>query len=122
MSIEKANFVRFSGNELYIEFAANNKYNQATWEKPENAKVLQEILRPALGRDAAIVVSVSGLQIGTQQSPEELQKKQERDELWRTAEADPLVQEVLKVFRGKILDVIVDETVEETEELQQKAG
>ena len=121
LSIEKANFVKNGGNELLIEFAANHKHHQITWEKPENVKTLQSVCLELFGRELPVTVSVSGLSVEAQLSPEETMKKREKDEFWKMAEEDSAVQAFLDVFRGKILDVY---KVEETDEnqLQEKAG
>lgn len=121
LSIEKANFVKNNGNELLIEFAANHKHNQLTWEKPENVKTLQSVCLEIFGRELPLTVSVSGLAVEAQLSPEETQKKREKEELWKMAEEDPGVQAFLEVFRGKILDVYKIEEPEENQ-LQEKAG
>ncbi|HEX8266304.1 MAG TPA: DNA polymerase III subunit gamma/tau [Pyrinomonadaceae bacterium] len=121
LSIEKANFVKNDGSELLIEFAANQKHHQITWEKPENVKTLQGVCLELFGRELPVAVSVSGLSIEAQLSPEETLKKREKGELWKLAEEDPGVQAFLEVFRGKILDVYKVEEPDENQ-LQEKAG
>jgi hypothetical protein len=53
--------------------------------------------------------------VEAQLSPEERQKRREKEELWKMAEEDPNVQAFMAVFRGKIIDVY---TVDESEENQ----
>lgn len=107
ISIEKANSVVVAGDELKIEYALNQKQYQATWQKPENARFLEEICLELIGRKLAIAVTVNGLNeiAAAPQSLEEKQHEREKDELWKIAEADPTVQQVLKIFRGKIIEV-----------------
>lgn len=107
ISIDKADKVEIIGNELQIEYAASQKQYQATWQKAENARLLEEICVELAGRKLAINVNVNGLtETRTAQlSPEEEQKQREKDELWRMAEADSAVQAVIKTFRAKIVDV-----------------
>jgi len=121
LSIEKANFVKNGGSELLIEFAANHKHHQITWEKPENVKTLQSVCLELFGRELPVAVSVSGLSVEAQLSPEETLKKREKGELWKMAEEDPGVQAFLEVFRGKILDVYKVEESDQNQ-LQEKAG
>lgn len=121
LSIEKANFVKNSGNELLIEFAANHKHHQITWEKPENVKTLQSACAELFGRELQVTVSVSGLSNEAQLSPEATQQKREKDEIWKMAEDDPGVKAFMEVFRGKILDVYKVEEPEENQ-LQEKAS
>ncbi|MDQ4123048.1 MAG: DNA polymerase III subunit gamma/tau [Acidobacteriota bacterium] len=121
LSIEKANFVKNAGNELLIEFAANHKHHQITWEKPENVKTLQSVCLEILGRELPVTVSVSGLSVEAQLSPEETEQKREKEKLWKMAEEDPGVKAFLEVFRGKILDVYKIEEPDENQ-LQEKAG
>ncbi len=106
ISIEKANSVRVAGNDLRIEYAVNQKQYQATWQKSENTKFLEEICVELIGRKLNLDVSVTGLaETAAPQSFEEKQFQSEKNELWKLAEADPTVQQVLKIFRGKIIDV-----------------
>ena len=114
ISLEKANFVKISGNKLLLEFAANNKQYQTTWESAENAKILGEICQELFGRKLEIVAELTGQAQHKQASAEEAAKQTEKDELWKLAEADPTVQTILKTFRGKILAV---RRLEETEEM-----
>jgi DNA polymerase-3 subunit gamma/tau len=121
LSIEKANFVKNGGSELLIEFASNHKHHQITWEKPENVKTLQSVCLELFGRELPVTVSISGLTVEAQLSPEEMLQKSEKDELWKMAEEDAGVQAFMEVFRGKILDVYKVEEPEENQ-LQEKAG
>lgn len=105
ISLDKANFVKISGNQLKIEFGANNKQYHATWESPDNIKILQEICQELFGRKLEIVAELSGQQQQVQLSAEQQQEQTEKDEMWRVAEADPTVQMILKTFRGKIINV-----------------
>lgn len=109
ISIDKASAVKINGNVLNIEYSPNQKQYQATWQKPENARILNEICVELAGRKLEIAVEVGGSSETKTQtaqvSPEEQQKQREKAELWRIAEADPTVQQVLKTFRGKIIDV-----------------
>lgn len=107
ISIEKANRVRVAGNDLHIEYAVSQKQYQATWQKSENTKFLEEICVELIGRKLNLNVTVTGLtEAAAPQSSEEKQQQSEKNELWKLAEADPTVQQVLKIFRGKIIDVL----------------
>ncbi|MEP6923936.1 MAG: DNA polymerase III subunit gamma/tau [Pyrinomonadaceae bacterium] len=110
ISLEKANFVKISGNKLLLEFAANNKQYQATWESPENAKILGEICQELFGHKLEIVAELTGQAQEKQVTAEEAAKQNEKDELWKLAEADPTVQIILKTFRGKIIEVWREES------------
>lgn len=112
ISLDKANFVKISGNQLKIEFGANNKQYHATWESADNIRILQEICRELFGRKLEIVAELSGQQQTPQLSAQERQEQTEKDEMWRIAEADPTVQMILKTFRGKIVKVWHEEQPE----------
>jgi hypothetical protein len=115
ISLEKANFVKISGNKLLLEFAANNKQYQATWESVENAKTLGEICLELFGRKLEIVAELTGQAKQKQVTEEESAKQNEKDDLWKLAESDPTVQTILKTFRGKIIEVWREEEAEKLE-------
>lgn len=119
IAVEKANFVKVNGNLLEIEFAANNAYNQGIIEKPENAKLIQEMCYELTGKTFVINVSVSGATTEKQLSPAELEKKQQKEELWKKAENHPGIKTILDVFRGRILEIVPIENAEESN-LQEK--
>jgi DNA polymerase III subunit gamma/tau len=119
IALEKANSVRADGNVLEIEFSVNHKHNAGIVEKPENSKLIQEICRELTEQQFVVNVSISGSASEQQLSPEEAAEKRKKEELWKLAEADPAVQAALRVFRGKIIDVI---PVDETENVQDAAA
>lgn len=110
IALEKANFVCINGNQLKIEYAANNKQYHATWETPENAKILKELCLALFDRRIEIAAELTGQTKERELSSEDAAKEREKDELWKLAEADPTVQTVLRVFRGKIVDVWRNQT------------
>ena len=105
ISLEKADKVQLSNNRLKLEFAADNKQYHATWETVENQKLLRETCRQLFGRAVEIVSELTGQPQAAKLSPTETAERAEKNELWKIAEADPTVQQILKTFRGKIVEV-----------------
>ena len=116
ISLEKATSAKISGNQLRLEFALNNKQYHATWESGENLKMLQEICQQLFGQSFEIANELTGSANIIELSPEEARKQKEKDALWQIAEADPIVQTILKTFRGKIIDVCREENPAEKQE------
>ena len=105
ISLEKADKVQLSNNRLKLEFAADNKQYHATWETVENQKLLRETCRQLFGRAVEIVSELTGQPQAAKLSPTETAERAEKNELWKIAEADPTVQQILKTFRGRIVEV-----------------
>lgn len=98
-------------NELCIEFAADSRHLRDTLMKTENVRLLQEACREALGRDTGVKISVAGASKEQTAASSEVEDRalREKRRLRELAEKDPTVQQVLKTFRGEIVDILMDE-------------
>lgn len=93
-------------NELCVEFAPEGKSMRDTLAKSDNVKVLREVCKEVSGRD----VGVRFVILDPQASDDPAVSKQdterrEKQSLRETAEKDPVVQQMLRTFRGEIVDV-----------------
>lgn len=89
---------------IYLEFTEENAHWKERWERPEHTAILREIGKESNGRDWKITVQITGHEEKIL-SPEEKAERLAKEELWKKAEANPLVQDVLRIFRGEIVDV-----------------
>jgi DNA polymerase-3 subunit gamma/tau len=110
MALEGAAKASLEGNELCLEFAPDTRHLRDTLAKSDNVRILREVCKQVAGRDLGVrfVISESGdVASATPAGPpskEELERREKQD-LREQAEKDPTVQQMLKTFRGEIVDV-----------------
>ncbi len=107
IAIEGARKAVIEGDELYLEFAPEEKHLRDNLAKPESVKLLREIAREVTGRDMGmrIVIKEKGENGSNEPSSKLEADRLEKQHLREIAEQDPLVQKVLRTFRGEIVDV-----------------
>jgi DNA polymerase-3 subunit gamma/tau len=109
MAVEGARNATLEGNELCLEFAPETRHFRDTLAKSDNVKILREVCKEISGRDLGVrfVISdpeASGAAADAPPSKEEVERR-EKQSLREQAEKDPTVQQMLKTFRGEIVDV-----------------
>jgi hypothetical protein len=99
------------GNELCLEFAPDTRNFRDTLAKSDNVKILREVCKEVTGRDLGVrfVISDPEAEAGAASadappSKEEVERR-EKKSMREQAEKDPTVQQMLKTFRGEIVDV-----------------
>lgn len=108
-ALEGARNASLAGNELCLEFAPDTRHLRDTLAKSENVKILREVCKEITSRDLGVrfVVADSGA-ADVPVSKEESERREQlldKQRLRETAEQDPTVQEMLRTFRGEIVDV-----------------
>jgi DNA polymerase-3 subunit gamma/tau len=99
------------GNELSLEFAPETRHFRDTLAKSDNVKVLREVCKEITGRDLGVRFLIIDPQANTASvagdAPPSKEETERRDKqsLREQAEKDPTVQQMLKTFRGEIVDV-----------------
>jgi hypothetical protein len=88
--LEGACKASLEGDQFYLEFAPEDRHLRDTLAKADNVRVLREVLRELTGRDIGIRIDLA-----------------DRDNrgLRKLAAEDPMVQKLLRTFRGEITDV-----------------
>jgi hypothetical protein len=106
IALEGARVARIEGDELYVEFAPEDKHLRDTLAKGEDVKVIREACLEVIGRELGVRIAVKDV-IANESMPlsQEEEEQREKQSLRATAEQHPLVQEVLRKFRGEIIDV-----------------
>jgi DNA polymerase-3 subunit gamma/tau len=106
-------------DEFRVEFVPEAKHLRDSLAKPDSVKMLREVCRALLGRDIGVRINVSepGEIVRSNESDEskweardkllspKLETEREKLRLREIAEQHPLVQQVLRTFRGEIIDV-----------------
>jgi DNA polymerase-3 subunit gamma/tau len=90
--------------ELFIEFAPDARHFRDTLARAENVKLLREACQEVTGKvmgERIAIKDVDATAPPTKEDEERLEKKSLREGV----EGNPIVQEMLKTFRGEIVDV-----------------
>jgi len=104
-ALEGASRVAIEGNELFIEFAPADKHLRDTLAKSDNMKMLREVCKEITGNDLGVRFVITDGQAADAPVSKEEAERREQQELRARAEKDPLVQQMLRTFRGEIVDV-----------------
>jgi hypothetical protein len=106
-----ARHASLEGNELCLEFAPDARHLRDTLAKSENVKILREVCKEITARDLGVRFVIADGEAGVSGAPisrEETERREqqlEKQNLRETAEKDPVVQQMLRTFRGEIVDV-----------------
>jgi len=104
-ALEGASRADVESNELFIEFAPADRHLRDTLAKSDNIKILREVCKEITGNDLGVrFVIADGQSADAPVSKEETERREKQD-LRARAENDPMVQQVLRTFRGEIVDV-----------------
>jgi DNA polymerase-3 subunit gamma/tau len=91
--------------ELSLEFAPEARHFRDTLSKPENAKYVRDACREVTGGETGFRIAVKDAHAeGEPLNPED-EARLEKQRLREMAENSPVVQQMLKTFRGEIIDV-----------------
>ena len=103
--LEAARQTAFQDGELYIEFATDARHFRDTLTKTENIKILRDTCQEVTGKEMGVRVVVKDSEAEAPPSTKEDEERIEKQRLRETAENSPIVQQMLKTFRGEIVDV-----------------
>ena len=110
-ALDAAREAGIEGNELCLEFAPETRHFRDTLAKSDNVKILREVCKEITGRDLGVRFVVNDPEASTASAapdaPPSKEESERRDKqsLREQAEKDPTVQQMLKTFRGEIVDV-----------------
>jgi DNA polymerase-3 subunit gamma/tau len=111
-ALEGARNARLEGNELCLEFAPDARHLRDTLSKSENVKILREVCKEITARDLGVRFMIADGAAGeasrapiSREDAERREQQLEQQRLRETAEKDPVVQQMLRTFRGEIVDV-----------------
>jgi DNA polymerase III subunit gamma/tau len=108
-ALEGARSASLQDGELYVEFAPETRHLRDTLARSDNIKILREVCFEVAQRDCGVHIVIKDLaaaatptEAGTSKEDEERLEKQR---LRKSAEENPVVQQMLRTFRGEIVDV-----------------
>ena len=103
--LESAQSLLLDEGELHVEFSPESRHFRDTLAKPENIKILREACQEVTGQETGVRIAVKDPEAQNQALSAEDEERLARQNLRATAESNPMVQEMLRKFRGEIVDV-----------------
>ena len=104
-ALEAAHATVLEQNELCIEFAPDTRHFRDTLSKPENVKFIREACFQVTGNEIGIRIIVKDPKADGEPLSREDEERLEKQRLRQMAENSPVVQQMLKTFRGEIVDM-----------------
>lgn len=105
-AMEGARTASLLDRELYVEFAPEARHLRDTLAKSDNIKILREVCYEVTKQDCGVRIVIKDL---TAPADAEISKEDEelrdKQRLRKSAEENPVVQQMLRTFRGEIVDV-----------------
>ena len=102
-ALDGAQSVFLAGDELCAEFAPEAKHLRETFDKA-NSKILQDLCKEVLGREISLRFVIKTADEEGPLSPED-EDRRDQQRLRQAAEEHPAVQQLLRTFRGEIVEV-----------------
>lgn len=104
-ALEGARLTRVEESELYIEFAPTAKHLRDSLAKSDNVKIIREACIEVIGRELGVRFVIKDETNDAAPLSKDEAERREQQQLRETAEQDPFVQQMLRTFRGDIVDV-----------------
>jgi DNA polymerase-3 subunit gamma/tau len=104
-ALEAAQATVFQEGELCIEFAPAARHFRETLSRADNNKFVRDACREVTGRDMGVRIVVKDPAAEGEPLSREDEERLEKQRLREVAESNPVVQTMLKTFRGEIVDV-----------------
>jgi hypothetical protein len=104
-ALEAAQSTVFEESEFCIEFAPEMRHLRDTLAKPDNNKFVRDACREVTGREMGIRIVVKDPAAEGEPLSRDDEERLEKQRLREMAEGSPIVQQMLKTFRGEIVDV-----------------
>jgi DNA polymerase III subunit gamma/tau len=103
--LESANSTTLESGELYVEFTPETRHFRDTLTRAENIKLLRDVCQEVTGQETGIRINVKDPKNDNQPLSREEEEKLAKQNLRASAERHPMVQEMLRKFRGELVDV-----------------
>jgi DNA polymerase-3 subunit gamma/tau len=104
-ALEAAQATVFEESELCIEFAPAARHFRETLLRADNNKVVRDACREVTGREMGVRIAVKDPSAEGASLSRDDEERIEKQRLREMAESNPVVQTMLKTFRGEIVDV-----------------
>jgi len=104
-ALDAAQSTVFEENELVIEFAPEARHYRDTLSRADNNKFVRDACREVTGREMGVRILVKDPTAEGEPLSRADEERLEKQRLREMAEGSPIVQQMLKTFRGEIVDV-----------------
>jgi len=104
-ALDGASRAEIEGNELCIEFAPESRCHRDTLARADNVKILREVCKEITSQDLGVRFVIKDQEADSGPISQEEEARRDVQRLRETAEKDPTVQQILRTFRGEIVDV-----------------
>jgi DNA polymerase-3 subunit gamma/tau len=103
--LESATTATLESGELYVEFTPEARHFRDTLTRPENIKLLRDACQQVTGQETGVRINVKDPKDDSEPLGREEEEKLARQTLRASAENNPMVQEMLRKFRGELVEV-----------------
>ena len=103
--LEAAHAASIEDGELFVEFAPESRHFRDTLTKQENIKILREVCHEVTGKEMGVRIAVKDSQENSGPATREDNERSEKKRLREAVESNPIVQELMRTFRGELVDV-----------------
>jgi DNA polymerase-3 subunit gamma/tau len=104
--LDSAQLMTLADGEFYVEFSPEARHFRDTLARLENIKLLREACLEVTGQETGVRIAVKDSKDQDDQPrSREDEERVEKQNLRTSVESNPIVQEMLKIFRGEIVDV-----------------
>jgi hypothetical protein len=105
-ALDAAQVAILEDTELRVEFAPDARLHRDMLSKLENVKFIQEACRDVTGKEIGVRILITNPKTDGGEPPSrEEEERRAKQRLREVAENSPIVQQMLKTFRGEIVDV-----------------
>jgi DNA polymerase III subunit gamma/tau len=104
-ALDSAQVTVLEEGEFYVEFAPDARHFRDTLSRLENIKIVQDACRQVAGREIGVRISIKDPAAEGEPLSREDEARLEKQRLREMAENSPIVQQMLKTFRGEIVEV-----------------
>ena len=104
-ALDAAQTTVLEDGELRVEFAPELRVQRDTLSRPDNVKLLRDACREVTGTEIGVRITVKDPSAKGEPLSREDEQRLEKQRLREMAESSPIVQQMLKTFRGEIVDV-----------------
>ena len=104
-ALDAAQVAVLEDTELRVEFAPDARLHRDMLSKLENVKFIQDACREVTNKEIGVRILISNPKTEGEPLSREDEERLEKQRLRTEAENSPIVQQMLKTFRGEIVDV-----------------
>ena len=104
-ALDAAQATVLEDTELRVEFAPDARVQRDMLSKPDSVKFIQEACREVTGKEIGVRILINDPKAADEPRSREDEARIEKQRLRESAENNPIVQQMLKTFRGEIVDV-----------------